>query len=43
MAVTIKAKKAGVYKGRPVSLDHSKFAELRAAGLGATEIARKMG
>lgn len=38
-----KAKKAGVYKGRPVSLDYAKVAELKLAGLGATEIARKLG
>lgn len=38
-----RAKKAGVYKGRPVSLDHAKVAEMRGAGLGATEIASSMG
>ncbi len=38
-----RAKKAGAYKGRPVSLDHAKVIEMRKAGLGATEISKKMG
>jgi DNA invertase Pin-like site-specific DNA recombinase len=38
-----KAKAAGVYKGRPVTLDHARVLELKAAGNGATEIARELG
>jgi DNA invertase Pin-like site-specific DNA recombinase len=38
-----RARKNGVYKGRPVSLDHAKVVEMRQAGLGATEIAKAMG
>lgn len=38
-----KAKAEGVYKGRPVKLDHSKIRELRAQGMGATDIAAKVG
>lgn len=37
-----KAEAAGVYKGRPVSLDHEKVVKLREQGVGATEIARQM-
>lgn len=40
-----KAKAAGVYKGRPVSIDAVKIAEvksLKASGLGASEIARQL-
>lgn len=37
------AKAAGIYKGRPVSLDHDKVAKLHKDGVGATEIARQMG
>ena len=37
------AKERGVYKGRPVSLDHKRIAALRAQGKGATEIAREIG
>lgn len=37
-----KAKAARVYKGRPVSLDHSKLLQMCKGGLGATEIARAM-
>ena len=36
------AKAAGVYKGRPVSLDHDKVAQLHKDGIGATAIARQM-
>ena len=36
------AKAAGVYKGRPVSLDHDKLVKLHKQGVGATEIARQM-
>ena len=38
-----KAKAAGVYKGRPVSVDHDKIKQLKAEGMGATAIARKLG
>lgn len=38
-----KAKAQGVYKGRPAKLDHSKIRELRSQGMGATEIAAKVG
>lgn len=38
-----KAKAEGVYKGRPAKIDHSKIRELRAQGVGATEIAAKVG
>jgi DNA invertase Pin-like site-specific DNA recombinase len=38
-----RARKNGVYKGRPVSLDHAKVIEMRKGGLGATEIAKAMG
>jgi DNA invertase Pin-like site-specific DNA recombinase len=38
-----KAKAEGVYKGRPVSLDHGQIIELHKAGKGATEIAKHMG
>ena len=37
-----KAKAVGVYKGRPVSLDHAKLLQMRKVGLGATEIAKAM-
>ena len=37
------AKIRGVYKGRPVTLDHGRIAKLRAQGRGATEIARELG
>jgi len=35
-----KAKKAGIYKGRPPKIDAERIRELRAEGKGATEIAR---
>ena len=38
-----KAKAAGVYKGRPMSLDYDKIKQLRAEGMGATAIARELG
>ena len=38
-----KAKAEGVYKGRKPVIDPSKVRELQAAGLGATEIAAKLG
>ncbi|AVO44051.1 recombinase family protein [Phreatobacter cathodiphilus] len=37
-----KAKAAGVYKGRPASIDMAAVKEMQAAGLGATEIARRL-
>ena len=37
------AKARGVYKGRPATIDASKVAALRAEGLGATEIAKRLG
>jgi DNA invertase Pin-like site-specific DNA recombinase len=37
-----KAKTAGVYKGRPATIDAAKIAALKAEGLGATEIAKKL-
>lgn len=38
-----KAKADGRYKGRPKSIDAARVAELRAEGIGATEIARQLG
>ena len=38
-----KAKAAGVYKGRPAVIDLNKVRELKAQGLGATEIAKRLG
>ena len=38
-----RAKAEGVYKGRPVTLDHETIKSLRASGMGATEIAWKVG
>ena len=37
-----KAKAAGIYKGRPASIDNDQIRELRAAGQGATEIANTL-
>ncbi len=37
------AKARGVYKGRPGSIEAEKVVKLKAEGLGATEIARKLG
>ena len=36
------AKLRGVYKGRPASIDAAKVAALKAEGLGATEIAKRL-
>ena len=36
------AKEGGVYKGRPASNDANKVAALKAEGLGATEIAKRL-
>lgn len=38
-----KAKANGVYKGRPVSLDHHQIRMLHSQGIGATAIAKQMG
>lgn len=38
-----KAKAAGVYKGRPISLDHVQIKALRSQGLGPTAIAKQLG
>jgi DNA invertase Pin-like site-specific DNA recombinase len=37
------AKARGVYKGRPVTLDYKQITAMRAAGKGATAIARELG
>jgi DNA invertase Pin-like site-specific DNA recombinase len=37
-----KAKAAGVYKGRPASIDVTRVRELKATGLGASEIAKAL-
>src|SRR5712664_122574 len=39
----VKAKAAGVYKGRPPSVDRAKIADLKAQGFGPSQIARKLG
>jgi DNA invertase Pin-like site-specific DNA recombinase len=38
-----RAKAEGVYKGRPASIDVAKVRAMKAAGLGATEIAKALG
>jgi len=38
-----KAKAAGVYKGRPASIDTAEIARLKAEGLGASAIAQRLG
>ena len=38
-----KAKARGVYRGRPVSLDHERIRAMHAEGKGASEIARTLG
>jgi DNA invertase Pin-like site-specific DNA recombinase len=38
-----KAKAAGVYKGRPASIDAARVRELKAQGIGATNIAKALG
>jgi len=38
-----KAKAEGVYKGRPVTLDHTQVRALAAQGVGATAIAKQLG
>jgi DNA invertase Pin-like site-specific DNA recombinase len=37
-----KAKAAGIYKGRPASIDAARVRELKAQGLGPTEIAKAL-
>jgi DNA invertase Pin-like site-specific DNA recombinase len=37
-----KAKAAGVYKGRPVSIDAAQVRAMKAQGLGASEIAKAL-
>lgn len=37
------ARAKGVYKGRPVSLDHKKIKAMKADGIGASAIAKQMG
>ena len=38
-----KAKAAGIYKGRPASIDPARVQQLKAEGWGPTQIARKLG
>lgn len=38
-----KAKAEGVYRGRPAKLDRGRIVELRASGMGATDIAKEVG
>ena len=38
----VKAKAAGVYKGRPASIDAAQVREMKAQGLGASEIAKAL-
>jgi DNA invertase Pin-like site-specific DNA recombinase len=38
-----KAKAQGVYKGRPTSIDPARVRELKAQGIGATQIAKALG
>lgn len=38
-----KAKAAGIYKGRPVSIEREKVMALHAQGIGATDIAKQLG
>ena len=38
-----KAKASGVYKGRPAKIDHERIKQLKAQGVGATEIAKAVG
>ena len=38
-----KAKEAGVYKGRPASIDAARVRALKAEGIGPSEIAKRLG
>lgn len=38
-----KAQAKGLYKGRPVTLDHDQIRAMRSQGLGATAIAKQLG
>ena len=38
-----KAKEAGVYRGRPASIDAAQVRELKAQGVGPSEIAKRLG
>lgn len=38
-----KAKAEGVYRGRPAKIDHERIKQLKAQGVGATEIAKTVG
>jgi DNA invertase Pin-like site-specific DNA recombinase len=38
-----KAKAAGVYKGRPVSIDPAQIQQLKAEGMGPSQIAKHLG
>jgi DNA invertase Pin-like site-specific DNA recombinase len=38
-----KAKAAGVYKGRPASIDEARIRELKAQGMRPTDIAKTLG
>jgi DNA invertase Pin-like site-specific DNA recombinase len=38
-----KAKEAGVYKGRPASIDAAQVRQLRAEGVGPSDIAKRLG
>ena len=38
-----KAKAEGVYRGRPAKIDHERIKQLKAQGIGATEIAKAVG
>jgi DNA invertase Pin-like site-specific DNA recombinase len=42
LAGIAKAKAAGIYKGRPASIDAAKVRELKAQGPGPTEIAKAL-
>jgi DNA invertase Pin-like site-specific DNA recombinase len=38
-----KAKEAGIYKGRPASIDRGQVRQMKAAGLGPSKIAKTLG
>lgn len=41
--IVAKAKAEGVYKGRPASIDAEKVRALKAEGIGASDIAKRLG